>query len=237
MIRHPSALYIVIALLAAAPAQAQKNAAPVAALDAPQMIPYGTALQLSGARSSDADGRVTRYVWTRLEGGGGGMPLNQPVGTLEAGFTVPQPAGHPLAVGRHRFRLFVNDDSGNQSLPAEVQVMVVDNIAPTAVLEAPKQVLQLQPFQLSGARSSDAGGRVVRFEWLRISGSTAGPMPLNLPVVSESPGLAITQSLTSYLGVGRHVFRLFVVDDSGNRSAPADFPVDVIAPLPSGRSQ
>lgn len=237
MIRHPSALYIVIALLAAAPALAQRNAAPTAVLDAPQMIPYGAALQLSGARSSDADGLVTRFVWTRIEGTGGDMPLNQPVVTEAASYVVPQPAGNALAIGRHRFRLVVTDDSGNQSQPADRQVLVVDNIAPTAVLEAPKQVLQLQPFQLSGASSRDSGGRVVRFEWLRISGSTAGPMPLNQSVVTESTGLAITQSLTSYLGVGRHVFRLFVVDDSGNRSAPADFPVDVIAPLPSGRSQ
>lgn len=213
------------------------STAPTAVLDAPASVAFGAPLQLSGAQSSDTVGRVVRYVWTHVQGSGSGFLLNQPLVTDVNNLIVPQPAGNPLAVGRHVFRLTVTDDAGNQSQPVDRQVLVVDNVAPTAVLEAPKQVLQLQPFQLSGASSRDSGGRIFRFEWLRISGSTAGPMPLGQPVVTDTNALSVVQSLTSYLGIGRHVFRLVVVDDSGNKSAPADFSVDVIAPLPSGRSQ
>ena len=140
-------------------------------------------------------------------------------------------------MGRHIFRLSVSDDSGNQSKPVERPVVVMDTAAPTAVLEAPKQVMQIQPFQLSGARSSDVGGRVRQFQWTRISGTPDGPMPLGQPVVTDANALTVAQSLTSYLGVGRHVFRLIVVDDSGNQSRPAEFPVEIIAPLPSGRTK
>lgn len=210
---------------------------PTAVLDAPASIAFGTPLQLSGARSSDTVGRVVRYVWTHVQGSGSGLLLNQPLVTDVNNLIAPQPAGNPLAVGRHVFRLTVSDDAGNQSQPVERAVVVLDAAAPTAVLEAPKQVMQVQPFQLSGARSSDVGGRVRQYQWTRISGSTAGPMPLGQPVVTDTSAFSVVQSLTSYLGVGRHVFRLVVVDDSGNQSNPADFPVEITAPLPSGRSQ
>jgi len=213
------------------------NIPPTALLDAPQSIAIGSALQLSGARSTDVGGQVTQYIWTHMEGGGSNLPLNQPLVTDTNSVVVPQTANNPLAVGRHRFRLVVTDDAGNQSKAVEAPVIVVDNIPPTAVLEGPKQAMQVQPFQLSGARSSDVGGRVRLFQWTRISGMPDGPMPLSQPVVTDANILAVAQTLTSYLGVGRHVFRLVVVDDSGNQSKPADFPVEITAPLPSGRSQ
>lgn len=211
--------------------------APTAVLDVPNSLAIGSALQLSGAQSTDIGGRVVRYVWTRLEGNGGGMPLNQPVVTEANVYLVPQPAGNALAIGRHRFRLAVTDDSGNQSQPVDRVVIVLDNIAPTAVLDAPRTAMQIQPFQLSAARSFDTGGRVVRYQWVRIAGSGEGPIPLNTPFVTEASGMTIPQSLTSYLGVGRHIFRLVVTDDSGNQSNPTDVAVDITAPLPSGRSQ
>lgn len=211
--------------------------APTAVLDAPGKIPLGTPLQLTGVRSTDSGGRVVAFRWSRLEGTGGEMPLNQPVVTDVGSYTVPQTSGSVLAVGRHRFRLSVSDDSGNVSTPVDVAVIVVDNLAPTAVLLAPRSVTQMEPFQLSAAKSFDIGGRVVRFQWTRIDGGREGPMPLGQPFVTDGSGLAVAQSPTSYLAVGRHIFRLVVADDSGNQSTPADFAVEVIAPLASGRSQ
>jgi hypothetical protein len=76
---------------------------------------------------------------------------------------------NPLRIGRHRFRLVVVDDSGNQSLPDEVDVIVADQENPTAVLQAPRQVGFGQSFELSGAQSSDVGGgQIVRFIWTLI---------------------------------------------------------------------
>lgn len=213
------------------------STAPTAVLDAPDSIAFGAPLQLSGAQSSDTVGRVVRYVWTHVQGSGSNMPVNQPLVTDTSSLIVPQPAGNPLAVGRHVFQLAVSDDAGNQSKATERPVVVLDTAAPTAVLEAPKQVMQILPFQLSGARSSDVGGRVRLYHWTRISGTPDGPMPIGQPVVTDATALTVAQSLTSYLGVGRHVFRLVVVDDSNNQSRPAEFPVEIIAPLPSGRTK
>ena len=213
------------------------NIAPTAVLDAPRTVAVGAAVQLSGARSTDVGGAITQYVWTHLEGDGGSMPINQSFVTTTNTFVVPQTAGNPLAVGRHRFRLVVTDDAGNQSQPTEAPVIVLDSIPPTAVLEGPKQVMQVQPFQLSAMRSSDIGGKITQYRLSRIAGSANGPMPLGQEFVTEANVFAVTQSPTSYLGLGRHVFRVVAVDDSGNQSKPAEFPVEVTAPLPSGRSK
>jgi hypothetical protein len=74
----------------------------------------------------------------------------------------------PLPVGRHRFQLVVADDSGNTSEPSITEVIVRDTQKPTAVLDAPREVELGRSFQLSGRRSSDVGGRIVRYTWTRL---------------------------------------------------------------------
>jgi hypothetical protein len=72
----------------------------------------------------------------------------------------------PLSIGRHRFRLLVADDAGNQSRPDEVEVIVADQDAPTAVLTAPRIVGFGRSFNLSAENSFDVGGgRIVRYAW------------------------------------------------------------------------
>lgn len=80
---------------------------------------------------------------------------------------------NPLRVGRQRFQLVVIDDAGNRSRPDEVQVLVADQDAPTAVLSAPPAVAFGRSFQLDGSRSFDAGGgRIVRFVWTYLGPAT-----------------------------------------------------------------
>ncbi len=208
---------------------AADTSAPTAVLDAPNSVTVGTPLTLSAARSVDVGGQIVQYVWTHLEGGGSNMPLNQPFVTDASSITVPQPAGAALAVGRHRFRLVVKDSSGNESQPAERQLFVVDNIAPTAVLDAPREVMQGQAFQLSAARSADGGGRVVSYRWTRIAGSREGPMGINQTLVTDAPAVTVSQTASDAYALGQQVFRLVVVDDSGNLSQPADIAVNVVA--------
>jgi hypothetical protein len=89
---------------------------------------------------------------------------NVPVTTNNPVIEVTVPAASPLPVGRHTFRLEVEDDSGNRSKPDEVVVIVADQAAPAAVLAAPKTVPFGQSFNLSGERSIDAGGgKVVKW--------------------------------------------------------------------------
>lgn len=80
----------------------------------------------------------------------------------------------PLPVGRNRFRLVVVDDAGNESEPAILEVIIRDDIKPTAVLDivdasgarvAPA-VGAGKSFILSGARSSDvAPGRIIEYRF------------------------------------------------------------------------
>jgi hypothetical protein len=105
--------------------------------------------------------------------------------------------------------------------------VVQDTLAPTAVLTAPSQVHQGQAFGLSGSRSTDAGGRVVRYRWSRIAGASGGPMPLNQPVETTENSFSVQQSAANPLPAGNHTFRLVVIDDSGNQSQPADAVVSV----------
>jgi hypothetical protein len=75
----------------------------------------------------------------------------------------------PLPVGRHKFQLIVEDDSANQSLPDEVEIIVRDTQRPTAVISAPAQVEFGQSFTISGKGSSDvAPGKVVKYIWTRL---------------------------------------------------------------------
>ncbi len=87
----------------------------------------------------------------------------------------------PLKPGKHVFRLVVTDDSGNDSEPANVTLIVLDTERPTAVIDLinpdgsrnPEPVVQV-PFgkalQLSGERSSDIGGEVKVWNWALLQG-------------------------------------------------------------------
>lgn len=85
-------------------------------------------------------------------------------------------AQNTLKVGKHVFQLVVTDDSGNQSEPANVTVVVLDQTRPTAVIDlinaageriaAPSAEIPFgQPFTLSAERSSDVGGVVQSYTW------------------------------------------------------------------------
>lgn len=91
--------------------------------------------------------------------------INVPVETEDAKIAVDLDPNTALAVGRHRFSLVVTDDSGNESLPDEITVIVADREAPTAVLQGPEIADFGRPFALVGAKSFDIGGRVVRYRY------------------------------------------------------------------------
>ena len=93
---------------------------------------------------------------------------NVPIETAEPRIEVT----NALKPGRHRFRLVVVDDSGNESQPDLVDIIVLDRGAPTAVLDAPREVPFGQRFNLSGERSTDAGGgAIVRYIWTLLPGA------------------------------------------------------------------
>lgn len=96
--------------------------------------------------------------------------IGTPIDTTDASIEVTVDPARPLAPGRHRFQLVVVDDSGNQSAPAAIDVIVRDTARPTAVIDAPSQVEAGRSFTLQGNRSSDVPpGRIVQFVWTMLS--------------------------------------------------------------------
>lgn len=87
----------------------------------------------------------------------------------------------PLKPGKHVFQLVVADDSGNNSEPASITIIIQDQERPTAVVdlldEAGGRVSTPEvrvpfgkPFQLTGDRSSDIGGEVKAWSWTLLRG-------------------------------------------------------------------
>jgi hypothetical protein len=87
----------------------------------------------------------------------------------------------PLRPGKHVFQLVVVDDTGNDSAPASVTIIIEDRERPTAVVdllderggrisEPEVRVPFGQPFRLTGDRSSDIGGVVRVWNWSLLRG-------------------------------------------------------------------
>ena len=100
------------------------------------------------------------------------MPDFQPGTTLEtaeSSVAVEASAQNPLPPGKMTFQLVVIDDAGNESQPVTADVFVLDTQAPTAILVAPSKVPAGQAFKLDGSRSTDIGGKIVRYRWTRLA--------------------------------------------------------------------
>jgi hypothetical protein len=114
--------------------------------------------------------------------------VNQPITTEVATVEVTVTADRPLPIGRQRFQLIVTDDSGNTSRPDVVEVIVADQDAPTAVLTAPSTIGFGRSFNLSGDRSTDIGGRIVRYAWTYLGPSpVVSPPPVVMPPITPTP--------------------------------------------------
>jgi hypothetical protein len=92
--------------------------------------------------------------------------IGEKIETAEPRIEVTIDPANPLRPGTYRFQLVVVDDSGNESDPAFVNVVVRDTQRPTAVIDAPEAVEVGQTFEMTATRSFDApGGQIVRYVW------------------------------------------------------------------------
>ncbi|MDQ8204039.1 hypothetical protein [Pelagicoccus sp. SDUM812003] len=98
------------------------------------------------------------------------LSVSQPIvaGSSDPQLTIQVDSSNPLAPGSYRFQLVVSDESGNSSQPATVNVVVIDDNAPTAIIDAPSRVSFGANIILSGARSTDIGGAIESYEWTLI---------------------------------------------------------------------
>lgn len=96
------------------------------------------------------------------------LVVNQQISSDEPLLTISIDTSQPLRSGSYQFQLVVTDDSGNNSQPATTRIIIVDDQAPTAVIDAPNSVGFAQDFALSGKRSIDVGGKIIKYVWTLI---------------------------------------------------------------------
>jgi hypothetical protein len=106
----------------------------------------------------------------------------------DATLVVTMDQGRPLVVGTYVFQLIVRDNSDNPSQPTTFRLVVVDEEAPTAIINGPERVRFNAEFTLSGAQSADVGGgSIVRYTWTLLSApGRISPIP-DLPIPGPRP--------------------------------------------------
>ncbi|MDF2187500.1 T9SS type A sorting domain-containing protein [Paraflavitalea sp. CAU 1676] len=184
--------------------------------------PSSATITLNGSKSTDADGKLVRYIWTKLSGPNAGTiatPVSTNGSSIVTGLTV---------AGTYQYELKVVDERCDWTMDT---VNVVVSATPPAnnkppVPNAGVDITVMQPVTqvtLKGS-ATDADGSIASYSWIKVSG------PANAQIVS--PNDATTQ-VTGLL-VGTYVFKLFVADDK-NGTAADDITVTVLAS--DGRAQ
>ncbi len=186
---------------------------------------------LNGSASTDPDGSITAYQWTKLSG--------------PSQFTIANPAAVTtpltnLAAGVYTFRLKVTDNKGATN---EDDVTVTVNAAgnQTPVANAGTDIVLTLPANsttLNGSASKDPDGSIAAYAWSKLSG------PTQFTIVNPT---AATTGLNN-LVAGAYVFRLKVTDDkgaiheddvavtvnaAGNQSPVANAGTDIVLSLPT----
>jgi poly(3-hydroxybutyrate) depolymerase len=180
------------------------NILPVARAGNTINITTGTATaRLDASASTDADGRLVRYVWKKISGPTAGV-ITTPFG-INSSTTV---TGLTTA-GTYQYQLNVVDDRAAVSRDTLTIVVSsgasVTNIAPVAKAGADANItLPTSTYTLNGSGSSDQDGTIKSYLWTKVSG----------PAVTIVNAAGVSTGLTG-LVQGTYVFKLKVTDDKG----------------------
>ncbi|MDP4263353.1 MAG: PKD domain-containing protein [Bacteroidota bacterium] len=178
------------------------NKVPVARAGADQTIalPVDSA-KFDGSSSTDPDGTISSYAWTKDIGAGGTITSPHTARTSVTG----------LSAGNYRFKLTVTDNRGAIASDT-VHVTVTGTGGPTSPANQPP-VVNAGPAQtviapassatLSGS-ATDADGTIASYLWTKVSG-TGGTI--------TSPNSATTT--VTGLSAGSYVFNLKATDNGG----------------------
>ncbi|SIN81540.1 PKD domain-containing protein [Chitinophaga niabensis] len=163
-------------------------------------LPTNTA-QLDGSASSDADGTITTYAWTKVSGpAGGAITTANASKTTLTGLTI---------AGEYVYQLSVTDNAG-ASATDQVKVVVVAggaNRPPVARAGFNTTItLPVNSVQLDGSASSDPDGSIASYSWRKLGGPAGG----NITVTSAS-----RTTVTGYTLEGVYVYELTVTDNQG----------------------
>jgi poly(3-hydroxybutyrate) depolymerase/uncharacterized protein (DUF2141 family) len=186
-----------------APAPPPPNVAPTANAGNDQSIQLPTnSVTLDGSASTDPDGSVTTYAWSKIAG-----PSQYNIANAgSANTTVTN-----LVAGSYSFRLVVTDNNGaTDDDTVVINVAAAPNMLPTANAGGDQSIqLPANSVTLSGAASSDADGTITGYAWTKIS----GPAQYNITSAGN-----VSTTVTN-LAAGTYAFRLVVTDNDGGTDA------------------
>jgi predicted esterase len=153
---------------------------------------------LNGTASTDADGTITTWSWTKISG-----PASYNIVDASAATTVLS----NLAVGTYRFRLQVTDNSNASDADT---IIVVVNPAPNTppVANAGDDITITLPIDntiLNGSTSIDLDGLITAYAWSYVSG----------PAQYHFANAAAAATTLTNLVQGTYIFRLVVTDNGG----------------------
>ncbi|ACU61176.1 PKD domain-containing protein [Chitinophaga pinensis] len=159
-------------------------------------LPTNT-VTLDGTGSTDTDGKISKYLWTKQSGPAGGTITNN--ATASTSVT-------GLTAGTYIFTLTVTDDKSATDIDS-VTVKVnaaaankppVSNPGSAVIITLPTNTVTLD-----GAGSADGDGKINKYEWKKVSGPAAGTITTPAAVKTTITGLT----------AGAYVFSLTVTDD------------------------
>ncbi len=160
-------------------------------------------VNLSGTASTDPDGSITTYLWTKMSG-----PSQFSMGNSASASTT---AGN-LTAGVYLIQLKVTD---NQGAISQDTVKIIVNAAPVnqpPVANAGADMsitLPLNTVNLDGSSSTDPDGTISTYNWSQVSG----------PSQSSITSPANSSTDISGLVQGAYVFSLKVTDNNGATSS------------------
>lgn len=159
------------------------------------------ALTISASASSDPDGKIVRYIWTKLSGPAKGTLSNSNTQNLKiTGLT---------STGAYKYQLKVVDNRAEWSYDTVVVTVVKGEASPNdePVAKAGRDQTIDLPAQLTldGSESDDPDGTITEYVWSKIDG------PANYKFENESDVSTKVSELVS----GVYKFRLKVTDNRG----------------------
>lgn len=172
------------------------------ALNTDGRVGFGSDFILDGSRSVDIGGTIVLYRWSNASFPSGTLQTTSPTLDVNAALT-----GGSLAAGQHTFGLVVEDDSGNLSTLAQINVIVVQNQAPIADAGSAFNLLLGAIAMLNGSNSIDPDGSLITFAWEFFDTPAASAL-VNQDITASDIAMA---SFTPDV-VGDYVLRLTVDD-------------------------
>jgi len=171
------------------------NATPIARAGADGVITApASSYTVNGSSSSDADGNISSYKWTKIAG-----PATYTItNSIAASTSITN-----LTAGTYTFRLTVKDNRGGTAFD---DMLIIVNQKPIARAGADSTTkLPKNTSTLIGTASSDPDGTISSFLWTKISG------PTTFSIVSPTA----SKTSVSNLVAGIYLFRLSVRDNRG----------------------